>query len=129
MKDNRLTSTSLINQEFDSKQGRVAWLSGQRPIGVYSHRDLDVPYFFGDCGMLSVTVADHNRGEMIFGSLELMEWPVMQETEWQDVTLRTPVYFIQRHTDREVVPYLSQVWIPFSTTCFTVLIVTSYAGT
>ena len=39
---------------------------------------------FGDCGMLSVTVADHNRGEMIFGSLELMEWPVMQEPEWQD---------------------------------------------
>ena len=44
--------------------------------------------------MLSVTVADHNRGEMIFGSLELMEWPVMQETEWQDVTLHTPVYLI-----------------------------------
>ena len=26
------------------------------------------------------TVADHNRGGMIFGSLELMEWPVMHET-------------------------------------------------
>ena len=36
-------------------------------------------YIFGDCGMLSVTVADHNRGEMIFGSLELMEWPVMHD--------------------------------------------------
>ena len=34
---------------------------------------------FGDCGMLSVTVADHNRGEMIFGSLELMEWPVTHD--------------------------------------------------
>ena len=51
----------------------------------YSLTDLDVPYFFGDCGMLSVTVADHNRGEMIFGSLELMEWPVMHETKWQEV--------------------------------------------
>ena len=30
--------------------------------------------------MLSVTVADHNRGEMLFGSLELMEWPVVHET-------------------------------------------------
>ena len=29
--------------------------------------------------MLSVTVADHNRGEMIFGSLELMEWPVTHD--------------------------------------------------
>ena len=31
----------------------------------------------------------------------------MQETEWQDVTLHTPVYLIQRYTEREVVPYLS----------------------
>ena len=30
--------------------------------------------------MLSVTIADHNRGEMLFGSLELMEWPVVHET-------------------------------------------------
>ena len=35
--------------------------------------------------MLSVTVADHNRGEMLFDSLELMKWPVVHETLWQDI--------------------------------------------
>ena len=48
---------------------------------------------FSDCGMLSVTVADHNRGEMIFGSLELMEWPVMHGPGGK-IDLRTTVYFI-----------------------------------
>ena len=34
-----------------------AWLRGSVDsvhFGVHSHRDLDVPYIFGDCGMLSV---------------------------------------------------------------------------
>ena len=49
---------------------------------------------FSDYGMLSVTVADHNRGEMIFGSLELMEWPVMHVNLVARQTLHTTVYFI-----------------------------------
>ena len=68
--------------------------------------------------MLSVTVADHNRGEMIFGSLELMEWPVMHDL----VARRTCALrcILSRDTPiAEGNPYLSQVWNPFSTTCFT----------
>ena len=92
-------------------------------FGVHYHRDLDVPYFrrlryaFG-------TVADHNRGEMIFGSLELMEWPVMHDL----VARRTCALrcILSRGTPiAEGNPYLSQYGIQFHKH-LTVLIVDQY---
>ena len=58
------------------------------------------------------TVADHNRGEMIFGSLELMEWPVMHDLVARYTCALRRI--LSRDTPiAEGNPYLSQVWNPF----------------
>ena len=75
------------------------------------------------------TVADHNRKVMIYSvhssgiSGRFYVGRVARCSCW------TPVYLSLEVHWSEVVPYLVIVWNPFSTTCFTVLIVPNYAGT
>ena len=125
-----IVTSGLINREM-TKTGQATGLSGSHPLG-YIITDLEnqlslrfVPFA---CFGIS-TVADHNRRwwYIRYTQAEVSGWSCVGRVA--RCSCWTPVYLSLEVHWSEVVPYLVIVWNPFSTTCFTVLIVPNYAGT